>query len=168
MLENKKNTELESRGALVRDGGLTDRAGGRAAVNNRGRGKRLKLILSEDGNVSRLRERARCELVIFCEEIALKRDEFVDIRDSKHEGADTKTLIEQFDKKPNKIRMNLIKTTANLIKNESILAEISISNYQVLVKQSKRNENKTITAAKELNKRTDIGVAVIVKHDRIE
>lgn len=52
--------------------------------------------------------------------------------------------------------------------NESVLVKISIVNYQAAVKQSKWNEDKALTIAKEVYKRTDITVAVIVKHDRIE
>lgn len=63
--------------------------------------------------------------------------------------------------------MNTKETIGSLIENENIVVKISIFNYQVPVKQSKWNEDKTLIIGEELYKRTDIRVAVIVKHDSI-
>lgn len=63
--------------------------------------------------------------------------------------------------------MNTKETIGSLIGNENIVVKISIFNYQVAVKQAEWNEDETLTIGEEVYKRTDIRVAVIVKHDRI-
>lgn len=134
-------------------------------MNNRGRARRLKLILSEDGNV--LSASTTSELVMLGEDFVLKSDKVVNNHDANLEGVEIKTVIEQEGIKPNENWINTNETIACLIKNVNILVKISIVNYQVTVKQFKWNEDKTLTIAKELFKRTGIRVAVIVKHDRI-
>lgn len=128
--------------------------------------RRLKLILSEDGDVSSGEENLwACNI---CEDFVLKQDKVVNIFDSKQKTVENKAFTEQEDIKPNETKMNVNETIGSLIENENILVKIAIFNYQVPVKQSEWNEDKTLTIAKELHKRTDIRVAVIVKHNRIE